>query len=82
MRTLRFLPVLLAFFTGASLADEMPTFQQLDADSDKMLNIQEVETVLSGINFSEADTNKDGLIDEQEFTLLLEQLRRVDVSES
>jgi hypothetical protein len=74
--------VLLAFFTGASLADEMPTFQQLDADSDKMLNIQEVETVLSGINFSEADTNKDGLIDEQEFTLLLEQLRRVDVSES
>jgi len=52
----------------------MDVFEQLDSDLSNSLNINELHQRFDAVDFSEADINGDGMVDEEEFKKLLKQL--------
>lgn len=79
MNKLKLLAFLLVLVTGTAMA-VMPTFQELDTNKDKLLSKQEVEKVLVGVDFADADKNKDGSLNQEEYSLMVKKLSIVDKS--
>lgn len=53
-------------FTGVAFAQEMPQFEEVDANSDGMISRTEAAAV-EGLDFSTADTNQDGNLSREEY---------------
>lgn len=73
-----FLTGILAFTTGTAFAEEIPIpkFKDLDADGNKSLNESEYAGVeKAGVKktFSELDSNKDGKLDVNEYSVILDE---------
>jgi hypothetical protein len=51
---------------GAALAQELPAFEEVDANSDGQISQQEAAAV-EGLDFSTADTNQDGALSRDEY---------------
>lgn len=77
MNTLKLMAASLLLVSGVVLA-AMPTFQQLDTNKDHTLSKQEVDKVLVGIDFAAADKNKDGSLDQDEYNMVIKQLKTKD----
>ncbi|HEX6993623.1 MAG TPA: hypothetical protein VF339_05690 [Gammaproteobacteria bacterium] len=61
------LSILLALgFAGAALAQEAPSFEEVDANMDGSIS-QEEAAAVEGLDFSTADTNQDGSLDRSEY---------------
>jgi hypothetical protein len=56
-------------FSAAALAQDLPTFEELDQNGNDMIEPSEAEAV-EGFDFAAADTNQDGAIDREEFSQL------------
>jgi len=72
MNKTRFLPLMLTFFSCAALAATMPTFQELDVNTDGVLSQQEVERIQE-LDFTTADKNGDGFLTLEEYSLVMEE---------
>ena len=73
-----FLTGILAFTSGAAFAEEtpIPKFKDLDADGNKSLNESEYAKVKeAGVKktFSELDSNKDGKLSVDEYSVILDE---------
>jgi hypothetical protein len=53
-------------FAGAALAQEAPSFEEVDQNSDGMISQEEAASV-EGLDFATADTNQDGSLDRNEY---------------
>jgi hypothetical protein len=53
-------------FTGAAMAQEAPSFEEVDANSDGMIS-QEEAAAVEGLDLATADTNQDGSLDRAEY---------------
>ena len=63
----RFLiPFLFAFFSGAALAQQAQSFDELDANADGSLSEDEVSAVV-GLDFASADMDGDGSLSRDEY---------------
>ncbi len=61
--------VISAFFGGAALAAEQPTFQTLDQDGNGTISAQEAESDPALADaWDKADSNQDGVVDRAEFS--------------
>ena len=56
-------------FSAAAMAQDLPTFEEIDQNGNDMIEPSEAET-LEGFDFVAADTNQDGAIDREEFSQL------------
>ena len=73
-----FLTGILAFASGAAVAEEVdiPKFKDLDADGNKSLNENEYAGVKkAGVEktFTELDQNKDGMLDVNEYSVIMDE---------
>lgn len=70
----KLLPIsLVAFgFSTAALAQDVPSFEEVDANRDGLISMEEAAAV-EGLDFATADTNQDGVIDRAEYSALTEQ---------
>jgi len=59
-------------FSTAALAQELPSFEEVDQNQDGMISRAEAAGV-EGLDFATADTNQDGSIDRAEYAALSEQ---------
>jgi hypothetical protein len=57
--------------SGLALAQELPTFEQVDTNGDGAISATEAAAV-EGLDFRTADANQDGMIDRQEYRALSE----------
>ena len=71
MRTLS-IPTAFVFFAGLALAETAPRVEQLDTNGDGVLLPEEAEGALS-VEFSEADTNRDGGLSRSEYAAAAKQ---------
>lgn len=53
-------------FSGAALAQGLPSFEEVDANADGMIS-QEEAAAVEGLDFATADSNQDGTIDRAEY---------------
>lgn len=53
-------------FAGAALAQQAPSFEEVDQNSDGMISQEEAASV-EGLDFATADTNQDGSLDRSEY---------------
>jgi hypothetical protein len=58
--------LLIAGFSGAALAQEMPPFEEVDANQDGVIS-QEEAAAVEGMDFASHDTNQDGQLDRAEY---------------
>src|SRR5690606_32937049 len=59
-------------FSAAVIAQEAPSFEEVDQNSDGMISQQEAAEV-EGLDFATADRNQDGQLDRQEFQAATQQ---------
>ena len=64
---------ILVLFSSVAIAASMPSFQELDTNTDGVLSEQEVDGVLRNFDFPLADKNGDGLLDKEEFDLAIKE---------
>lgn len=76
MNKLKCLTALLILVAGTALA-AMPSFQELDTNKDNVLSKKEVDKVLVGLDFASADKNKDGNLNQEEYSLVVKQLSTI-----
>jgi hypothetical protein len=57
--------------SGAALGQELPEFEEVDANADGLIS-QEEAAVVESIDFVTADTNQDGSLDRAEYEALSE----------
>jgi EF hand len=67
----KLLPLSIAAFglATAALAQELPSFEDADANGDGSISRAEA-AVVEGLDFNTADTNQDGMIDRDEYSAL------------
>jgi hypothetical protein len=53
-------------FAGAALAQDAPSFEEVDQNGDGMIS-QEEAAAVEGLDFATADTNQDGSLDRDEY---------------
>lgn len=53
-------------FAGAALAQDAPSFEDVDVNQDGSISREEAAAV-EGLDFSTADANQDGSLDRQEY---------------
>jgi hypothetical protein len=53
-------------FTGAAMAQAMPTFEEVDANSDGQIS-QEEAAAIEGLDFATADTDQNGSLSMEEY---------------
>jgi len=53
-------------FAGVALAQDAPSFEEVDANQDGSISREEAAAV-EGLDFSTADANQDGSLDRQEY---------------
>ena len=53
-------------FSGAALAQELPSFEEVDANADGLISMEEAAAI-EGLDFATADTNQDGSLDQEEY---------------
>lgn len=58
--------LLILGFSGAAIAQGLPSFDEVDANGDGMISEEEAGAV-EGLDFATADTNQDGSIDRAEY---------------
>ncbi len=56
--------------SAAAIAQELPSFEEVDQNGDGMIDRAEAAMV-EGLDFATADTNQDGTIDREEYEQLL-----------
>lgn len=81
MKIQKLLTVLVLLSAGTAMA-AMPSFQKLDTNKDKLLSKQEVASALSGVDFTNADKDKDGSLNEKEYLALVKKLRTLKEDKS
>lgn len=63
----KILPALLTIgFATSAIAQGLPQFEEVDANSDGAITAEEASAV-EGLDFATADTNQDGVIDRAEY---------------
>ena len=62
--------LVLAGFAGAAMAQAMPSFEEVDANSDGLISAEEAATI-EGLDFATADADQDGSLSVEEFTAAL-----------
>jgi hypothetical protein len=64
---MRYLLALAAIgFSGAVLAQELPSFEEVDTNADGQISMEEAAAI-EGLDFATADTNQDGALDQEEY---------------
>ncbi len=58
--------LLMLGFAGGALAQELPSFEEVDANGDGAISEQEAQAV-EGLDFATADANQDGQLDRAEW---------------
>lgn len=53
-------------FSVAALAQELPAFEEVDANADGQISMEEAAAI-EGLDFATADTNQDGSLDQEEY---------------
>lgn len=66
MKTKVSITLLALGFAGAALAQDAPSFEEVDQNSDGMISQEEAASV-EGLDLATADTNQDGSLDREEF---------------
>jgi hypothetical protein len=59
-------------FAGSSMAQDAPSFEEVDTNGDGMIS-QEEAAAVEGLDFATADTNQDGSLDRQEYEAATQQ---------
>jgi len=64
----RLFPTLVVIgFSAAAVAQALPEFEDVDADSNGQISREEA-SVVEGLDFARLDTNQDGVIDRVEYS--------------
>jgi hypothetical protein len=58
--------IVLLGFTGAAMAQGLPSFEEVDTDADGQISSEEA-AVIEGLDFVSADTNQDGSLSMEEY---------------
>lgn len=66
MQTKLLQALVIAGFSTAALAQAMPPFEEVDANSDGKISQEEAATI-EGLDFATADTNQDGSLSPEEY---------------
>jgi hypothetical protein len=53
-------------FSGLALAQELPSFEEVDTNADGQISMEEAAAI-EGLDFATADTNQDGALDQEEY---------------
>lgn len=62
----RYLVLIPLAFIGSAIAQEMPAFEDVDANGDGSISQQEAAAV-EGLDFASHDTNQDGSLSREEY---------------
>lgn len=62
--------LILAGFAGSAMAQGMPTFEEVDANSDGQIS-QEEAAAIEGLDFATADADQNGSLSVEEFAAAL-----------
>jgi hypothetical protein len=66
MKTKVSITLLALGFAGAALAQDAPSFEEVDQNADGMIS-QEEAAAVEGLDLATADTNQDGSLDRTEY---------------
>lgn len=69
MKTFLMTTLLALGLSAAAIAQELPAFEDVDQNSDGMIDRTEAAAV-EGLDFATADANQDGVIDHDEYNQL------------
>ena len=58
--------LIIAGFAGTAMAQAMPTFEEVDTNSDGMIS-QEEAAAIEGLDFATADTDQNGSLSVEEY---------------
>lgn len=62
----RYIPLIALGFMGIALAAEAPAFEEVDANADGTISMDEA-AVIEGLDFEAADTDGDGALTQEEY---------------
>ncbi len=86
MKTLKLITILFVLLSSAVMAEmpiaEIPAFNKLDINRDKLLSKYEIEISVISIDITSSDKDNDGALNEEEYTSFVRKLRAIELNKS